>query len=85
MKEFEEMTQNAIKNRVLLNKESKVVISNIKVEESDKDEIEKKSTGNQEGTLQQISNIEEDVKDDINEDEMLDDFERRLKRIRLDE
>jgi hypothetical protein len=85
MKEFEEMTQNAIKNRTLLNKESKVVISNIKIEESEQDEIEIKPTVNQEETLQQISNIKEEIKDDENEDEMLDDFERRLKRIRRDE
>jgi hypothetical protein len=84
MKEFEEMTQNAIKNRILLNKESEVVISNIKIDKSEQDEIEIKPTVNQEETLQQISNIKENINDVVNEDEMLDDFERRLKRIRRD-
>ena len=79
------MTQNAIKNRILLNKESKEVISNIKIDETEQDKIEIKPTVDQEETLQQISNIKEDIKDDVNEDEMLDDFERRLKRIRRDE
>ena len=76
------MTQNAIKNRILLNKESKVVISNIKIDEPEQDEIEIKPTVNQEETLQQIPNVKEDIKDVVNEDEMLDEFERRLKRIR---